>query len=69
MGRYQGEVLEKDEIRGRFRDKLKVAQARGGVAEGQDWEGLKEILATIFSAFHGLSRRRICDWAKEYWGL
>jgi hypothetical protein len=67
MRQYQGEVLDKDRIHERFRQKLECAKLDSRATASEKWTGLKGIFSTIFSAFHDLANKQICDWAREYY--
>jgi hypothetical protein len=69
MRQYQGEILDKDRIRERFRQKLECAKLDRRATASEQWNGLKAIFSTIFSAFHDLANKQICDWAREYYAL
>lgn len=66
MRQYQGEVLDKDKIRERFRRKLESARFNRNATGNEQWNDLKAIFSTIFSAFNDLANKQICDWAREY---
>ncbi len=64
LRQYQGEILDKDTLHKRFRRKL----AESGAASEADWEPLRRVWRTIFSAFRRKRRRTICSLAKEHYG-
>jgi hypothetical protein len=68
MQQYQGEVLHKERIHGRFRKKLESAKSDGIAPGSEQWNGLKAIFSDIFSAFHAFAKRQICDSAREFCG-
>ena len=49
--RYQGEIVGKDEVHRRFRAKCAAALEDPECIAGQDWEGIRMILADILAAF------------------
>jgi hypothetical protein len=59
MGQYQGEVLEKDKIHKRFKEKLAHQRHRSNLTQDQNWSGLCAIMSSIFSAFHRFDRNII----------
>lgn len=67
--KYQGEVLEKDKIHKRFRQKLSSALHCGVSHELQDWRGLQAIFELVFSAFHSDLQKEICGWTRELYDL
>ena len=67
--KYQGEVLEKDKIHKRFREKLNLALRCGASYESQDWRGLQAVFELIFSAFHSDLQEEICGWTRELYDL
>jgi hypothetical protein len=59
MGQYQGEVLDKDRIHKRFKEKLTLDRDRSNLTQDQNWVGLCAIMSSIFSAFHRYDRNVI----------
>src|SRR5579862_3918222 len=59
MGQYQGEVLEKDRIHRRFKEKLARQRDRSNLTQDQNWSGLCAVMSTLFSAFHRFDRKII----------
>jgi hypothetical protein len=59
VGKYQGEVLGKDKIHKRFKEKLAGQGARTHLTQDPNWSGLCVILTSIFAAFHPYDRKRI----------
>lgn len=57
--RYQGEVLEKDEIHKRFKKKLANQKNCTNLAQDQNWSGLRAIMSAVFSAFHRYDQKLI----------
>lgn len=51
LGRYQGEVMKKQELQKKFREKIKRCQSSSDEFNRCDWSGLKSILEVIFHAF------------------
>jgi HEPN/Toprim N-terminal domain 1 len=59
MGQYQGEILGKDKIHKRFREKLARQRNRPNLTQDPNWSGLCTIMSGIFSAFHRFDRELI----------
>jgi hypothetical protein len=59
VGKYQGEVLGKDKIHKRFKEKLAGQRNRAHLTQDPYWSGLCVILSSIFSAFHPYDRKHI----------
>jgi hypothetical protein len=59
MGQYQGEVLDKDKIHKRFKEKLARHMDGPNLTQDQNWAGLCAIMSSIFSAFHRFDRNII----------
>lgn len=53
VGAYQGEVLAKNDVQKRFRQKLKVAASDPKAMEGQDWTGVDLIIDDLIAALNG----------------
>lgn len=51
LGRYQGEVMKKQELQEKFHEKVKRCQSSSDEFNRCDWSGLKSILEVIFHAF------------------
>lgn len=52
LARYQGELLGKQRVQDRFKQKLVRAAGDAGFHQSADWTGLRAIFAVLFSAFH-----------------
>ena len=63
LKQYQGEVLEKNRLHSRFREKL----ARTSAPAGPEWDDLRAVLKVIFSAFTKRNKGAICKRATEYY--
>jgi hypothetical protein len=59
MEQYQGEVLDKDKIHKRFKQKLADQKDQPNLTHDPNWAGLCAILSTIFCAFHRFDRNAI----------
>jgi hypothetical protein len=59
MGQYQGEVLEKDKIHKRFKEKLAHQRNLSNLTQDKNWSGLCAVMSGIFSAFHRFDRNII----------
>ena len=66
MRRYQGEVLEKEKLHGRFFRKVECAKSDRSSLAGPHWAGLRAIFADVFAAFHDFDKGHICDSARSY---
>lgn len=56
---YQGEVTDKRGVQEGFRRKIERCESNPGEIELHDWQGVRLILDTIFTAFHDSDARRI----------
>ena len=52
LKKYQGEVLFKDRIQERFRQRLAMCRADPGLIDQTDWSGLRQVLSSLFIVFH-----------------
>jgi hypothetical protein len=59
VGKYQGEVLGKDKIHKRFKEKLARQKNGTNLAQDQNWSGLGAIMSSIFSAYHRFDQKLI----------
>jgi hypothetical protein len=59
VGQYQGEVLDKDRIYKRSREKLIDGRHRANLTQDPNWAGLCAIMPSIFSAIHRFDRHLI----------
>lgn len=62
VGKYQGEVLGKDDIHAAFKKKLYAAVSAPEQIVSQDWEGVRLVLGELFSAFHSTDATEIIAW-------
>jgi hypothetical protein len=51
MKQYQGEILDKNRLQDRFREKLRRAEADPASITAMDWEGMRAIFQALFTAF------------------
>lgn len=56
---YQGEVVDKREVLGRFSTKLAACEERPELIANYDWEGLRAILSLLCSAFHRVDEEEL----------
>jgi hypothetical protein len=56
LRKYQGEVLNKDRIQKRFKEKLQLHKGQIERTKDEGWSSIRAILAAIFSAFHTFDR-------------
>jgi hypothetical protein len=66
VGKYQGEVLFKDQVQERFKRRLDACRGDRELMHKTDWTGLRAILSDIFAAFHDLDGKQICTFVEEY---
>ncbi|MCY4577772.1 MAG: HEPN/Toprim-associated domain-containing protein [Chloroflexi bacterium] len=59
MNAYQGEVLNKRSIQEKFIQKLRDCEDHPETVESYDWQGMREIIATMRCAFHQLDLESI----------
>ncbi|HQV92885.1 MAG TPA: HEPN/Toprim-associated domain-containing protein [Anaerolineales bacterium] len=59
IGNYQGEVLFKEEIQKKFKQKVSACKADKKFIEKTDWSGMQAILRSLFSAFHEFDKTEI----------
>jgi len=65
LGRYQGEVLAKEDIQKRYRQKLIQCKANQELLAKTDWDGMKAILKSLFTVFHETDREGILSLVDE----
>jgi HEPN/Toprim N-terminal domain 1 len=63
IAKYQGEVLFKDAIQKRFKQKLEACDTDRSLLQRNDWSGIRSILSTIVAAFHPLDNKLIHELA------
>jgi hypothetical protein len=63
VGKYQGEVLFKDAIQKRFKQKLEACDTDRSLLQRSDWSGIRSILSAIVVAFHPLDNKLIHELA------
>jgi HEPN/Toprim N-terminal domain 1 len=68
VGKYQGEVLQKDMIQRNFLNKLSDCKADVALIKQTDWDNVHAILECLLSAFHELDGKEICYYSKKYYG-
>jgi hypothetical protein len=66
VGKYQGEVLFKDQVQERFKRRLDACRRDRQLLNQTDWTGLRAILSDIFAAFHDLDGKQICSSVGAY---
>lgn len=52
LNKYQGEILEKEEIQNKFKIKIEKCRENAKLINEYDWSGIKEIFKVIFNAFN-----------------
>jgi hypothetical protein len=65
LGRYQGEVLSKEDIQKKFRQKLIQCKASKELLANTDWDGMKAILRSLVTVFHDIDREGILSLVDE----
>jgi len=62
-GKYQGSLLDtdKDKIHKRFKEKLEPQKDHTSLTKDQNWDGLRTIMSSIFSAFHRFDQKTIAE--------
>ncbi|HYR88452.1 MAG TPA: HEPN/Toprim-associated domain-containing protein [Terriglobia bacterium] len=65
VGKYQGEVLRKSEILGRFREKLTKAKSLANDELQGDWEGLQIIINRLKTAFAAIQQEEHLELEKR----
>ncbi len=64
--KYQGEVLNKKRIHERFREKLRSCdESLERTNNNGNWNGMRKVLMSVFSAFHTFDREIIFSELKE----
>lgn len=62
LNKYQGEIMDKAILHDRFRVKLSsCADARG-----KEWDAMRSVLQTVFTAFRDRNYAAICSYPNEY---
>lgn len=63
---YQGEVIDKQNIHERFRRKLQACESNPDLIDSYDWQGVRDILDTMRTAFHQIDEvAALCDQTNE----
>jgi hypothetical protein len=65
LGRYQGEIMAKEDIQKRFRKKVTDCKINKELLANTDWGSLQAILQSLFTAFHELDREEILSFVDE----
>ncbi|MDK2979768.1 MAG: hypothetical protein PWQ55_115 [Chloroflexota bacterium] len=66
VGRYQGEILNKDFIQRKFLEKLKICENDNSKIREYDWEGLHLIFNSIFSIFNSCDKEDLLNELGNY---
>jgi len=69
LRKYQGSILFKDAIQNRFRKRLKECKASPDLVKSTDWNGLKSVLNTLFSAVQEINCFEIIKELDEYYDI
>ena len=65
IGAYQGEILDKQKVHGRFAAKLACCETDPEQINCYDWEGIRAILDTMRTAFHHTDAQAILSGAVD----
>jgi HEPN/Toprim N-terminal domain 1 len=61
IGKYQGELVSKQEVQERFREKLAKANNDPRFRDAADWSGLRLVFTELFKAFHALDGEMLSE--------
>ena len=61
LGAYQGEIVQKRKVFKRFMAKLACCEARPDQISHYDWEGIRAIIDSVRTAFHGIDAQAILN--------
>ena len=62
--KYQGEVMNKNKIHKRFKEKLADQKNCANLVQNENWSGLRAVMSSIFCAFHRFDQKIIL--AEQY---
>jgi hypothetical protein len=65
LGRYQGEIMSKEEIQKRFKQKVADCKTNKEHLTQTDWDGMRAILQSLFTVFHELDQEGILSLVNE----
>ena len=51
MKRYQGKILDKEELHRKFEEKIKRCETNPNMIVAKDWQNMRLILESLFKAF------------------
>jgi hypothetical protein len=67
LKKYQGEVLFKDRIQERFRQRLAMCRDDPGLIDQTDWSGLRQVLSSLLIVFHDTDGTQICAQLDDFY--
>ena len=67
LKKYQGEVLFKDRIQERFRQRLAMCRDDPGLIDQTDRSGLRQVLSSLFIIFHDTDGTQICAQLDDFY--
>ena len=65
LGRYQGEIMSKEEVQKRFKQKVADCKTNKELLSKTDWDGMQAVLQSLFTVFHDLDREEILSLVDE----
>ena len=66
LSRYQGEIMSKEEIQKRFKQKVSACKNNKELLTKTDWGGMQAVLQSLFTVFHELDKVEILSMIDEY---
>lgn len=67
LGKYQGELLSKNEVQERFSRRIRECRRDSTIIEATDWIGIRAILHELFEAFREFDREDIHSNLESYY--
>jgi hypothetical protein len=65
LGRYQGEIMSKEEVQKRFKQKVADCKINKELLSKTDWDGMQAVLQSLFTVFNDLDREEILSLVDE----
>ena len=66
LSRYQGEIMSKEEIQKRFKQKVSDCKINKELLTKTDWNGMHAVLQSLFTIFHELDKEEILSMIDEF---
>lgn len=66
LSRYQGEIMSKEEIQKRFKQKVSDCKNNKELLTKTDWNGMQAVLQSLFTVFHELDKEGILSMIDEF---